>query len=96
MQDDDITNRKGIYEYLLSGDLKHLNIRAFSDNQKRQVYERQHGICPHCVAEKRAKTHYQIDEMEADHITPWVEGGKTVIENCQMLCKEHNRLKSSN
>jgi 5-methylcytosine-specific restriction endonuclease McrA len=29
-----------------------------------------------------------IDEMEADHITPWHEGGKTVSENCQMLCKD--------
>lgn len=96
MQDDDVTNRKGIYEYLLSGDLKHLNIRTFSDNQKRQAYERQKGICPHCVAEKRSKTRYQLDEMEADHITPWVEGGKTVLENCQMLCKEHNRRKSNN
>ncbi len=32
--------------------------------------------------------------MEADHITPWIEGGKTVPKNCQMLCKECNRRKS--
>jgi len=35
-----------------------------------------------------------ITETEADHITPWHEGGKTIAENCQMLCKEHNRTKS--
>ena len=95
MQDDDVTKRSGIYEYLLSGNEKHLNIRAFTDNEKRRVYERQKGICPHCVAEKRQKTHYELEEMEADHITPWCEGGKTSIDNCQMLCKEHNRRKSS-
>ena len=95
MQDDDVTKRSGIYEYLLSGNEKHLNIRAFTDNEKRKVYERQGGICPHCVSENRAKTHYDIEEMEADHITPWRDGGKTSTENCQMLCKEHNRLKSS-
>ncbi len=95
MQDDDITKRSGIYEYLLSGNEKHLNIRAFTDNEKRQVYERQKGICPHCVAENREKIHYEIEEMEADHITPWCEGGKTNVENCQMLCKEHNRRKSN-
>lgn len=94
MQDDDITKRSGIYEYLLSGNEKYLNIRAFTDNEKRKVYERQGGICPLCAAEHREKTHYEIDEMEADHITPWREGGKTNIENCQMLCKEHNRRKS--
>lgn len=94
MQDDDITKRSGIYEYLLSGNEKHLNIRAFTDNQKRKAYERQQGICPHCVKENKEQTHYDIAEMEADHITPWCEGGKTIDENCQMLCKYHNRIKS--
>ncbi len=95
MQDDDITKRSGIYEYLLSGEEKHLNIRSFTDTMKRKVYEKQKGICPHCEMEKKEKTHWEIEEMEADHITPWCEGGKTEIENCQMLCKEHNRRKSN-
>ena len=96
MQDDDVTKRSGIYEYLLSGNEKFLNIRAFTDNEKRQVYEKQQGICPYCAKQNRQKTHYEIDEMEADHITPWCEGGKTNVDNCQLLCKEHNRRKSSN
>lgn len=95
MQDDDIGRRAGIYEYLLSGEEKHLNIRKFSDNMKRKVYEKQKGICPCCRAEKKRKTHWAIEEMEADHITPWCEGGKTEIGNCQMLCREHNRRKSN-
>jgi len=95
MQDDDITKRSGIYEYLLSGEEKHLNIRAFTDTMKRKVYEKQKGICPHCKAEKKEKIHWEIEEMEADHITPWCEGGKTEIDNCQLLCKDHNRRKSS-
>lgn len=95
MQDDDVTKRSGIYEYLLSKNEKHLSLRAFNDNEKRQVYERQKGICPLCEAEHRPKIYYELAEMEADHITPWCEGGKTNIENCQMLCKEHNRRKSN-
>ncbi len=95
LQDDDVTKRSGIYEYLLSGNEKYLNIRAFTDNEKRRVYERQNGVCPLCEKEKREKIVYDISEMEADHITPWCEGGKTVIENCQMLCKDHNRRKSN-
>lgn len=94
IRDDDVTSRKGIYEYLLSGNEKHLNIRAFTDNMKRQAYEKQKGVCPQCVKEKREKTHYELEEMEADHITPWCEGGKTELSNCQMLCREHNRRKS--
>lgn len=88
MEDEDVTNKKGIYSYVLDGKEKHLNIRAFSNNQKREAYERQKGVCPVC------KEHFEIDEMEADHITPWHEGGRTSADNCQMLCKEDNRRKS--
>jgi len=94
MQDDDVTNKKGIYPYVLTGQEKHLNIRAFTDSQKREAYERQGGVCPFCVKENAARIKYDITEMEADHITPWCEGGRTSAENCQMLCKHHNRLKS--
>ena len=62
-----------------------MNIRAFSDNQKREAYERQKGICPVCTE------HYEISEMEGDHITPWHLGGKTSADNYQMLCKDDNR-----
>jgi hypothetical protein len=88
MEDEEVTNKKGIYSYVLDRKEKHLNIRAFTDNQKRESYERQKGMCPVC------KKHFEIDEMESDHITPWHEGGKTTAENCQMLCKEDNRRKS--
>lgn len=94
MQDEDITSKKGIYEYLLTGREKHLNIRTFTDKQKREAYERQKGICPICEKNKSEKIHYELNEMEADHITPWHEGGKTEPNNCQMLCKLHNRMKS--
>ncbi len=89
MADSDVTKKSGIYEYVLDGQEKHLNIRVFDDNMKREAYEKQEGICPIC------KKHFEIEEMEADHITPWCEGGKTRAENCQMLCKEDNRRKSN-
>lgn len=88
MEDEDVTNKKGIYSYILDGKEKHLNIRAFSKNQKREAYERQKGICSVC------KEPFAIDGMEGDHITPWHEGGKTNAANCKMLCKEDNRRKS--
>ena len=93
MLDDDVSNKKGIYKYVITGDERSLNIRAFSESQKRKAYERQGGICPMCEQEGREHIHYAFDEMEGDHITPWREGGKTVDWNCQMLCKAHNRMK---
>ena len=88
MQDEDVTSKKGIYEYLLNGDERNLSIRAFTDNMKREAYERQNGICAKCGE------YFEITEMEADHITPWSQGGKTIVENCQMLCRDCNRRKS--
>lgn len=89
MMDDDVTNKKGIYTYILTHNEKHLNIRAFTESQKRAAYERQKGICYKCGK------HFEIQEMEADHIKPWSKGGKTIPENCKILCVECNRLKSN-
>lgn len=88
INDDEIQNIRGIYTYILTREEKYLNLRQFDENIKRKVYEKQKGICVWC------KKHFKIDEMEADHIKPWHEGGKTNLKNCQMLCKQDNRTKS--
>ena len=92
IEDDEVGNNKGIYKFLLSGEkeISVLNLRTFDEKTTRKVYERHKGICPHCGSDK----HYEFEEMEADHIIPWNKGGKTVEENCQMLCMHHNRTKS--
>ena len=88
MQDEDVTKKSGIYPYVLTKKEKHLSIRVFTDNMKREAYERQEGICTAC------NKHFTFEEMEADHITPWHKDGKTISENCQVLCEECNRTKS--
>jgi len=88
MQDEYVTKKSGIYPYLLTRKEKYLNIRTFTDKQKREAYEKQKGICTKC------NQHFELEGMEADHITPWHEGGTTTSENCQMLCKQCNRTKS--
>jgi len=88
MADDEVTKKKGIYEYLLTKNEKYLSIRSFTDSNKRTLYERQKGICKSC------KEYFEIKQMEADHITPWSQGGKTELDNGQMLCRECNRRKS--
>lgn len=100
MQDPDVTNSKGIYPYLLTGNERHLNIRQFGAREKRAAYERQNHKCANG---SRCRTSgnddgqhiFEIGEMEGDHITPWSKGGKTIAENCQMLCIPCNRDKSS-
>ena len=89
MQDDDVTKKSGIYTYVLTGEEKYLNVRSFTENQKREAYEREEGICPKCGK------YFELEEMEADHMTPWSKGGKTIPENCQMLCPDCNRHKTN-
>ena len=88
MEDEDVTAKKGIYEYLLSGDERKLSLRAFADKMKREAYERQNGVCVKCGQR------FDFDQMEGDHIVPWAKGGKTTAENCQMLCRKCNGVKS--
>ena len=88
MLDEDVSNKKGIYYFVLTRRERHLSIRTFSDKQKREAFERQNGICIKCNEK------FELHEMEADHIKPWHEGGRTLAENCQMMCKHDNRIKS--
>ena len=102
-----VKNRKGIFEYVLGGctDKKLLDIRIFDEATKRAVYKKQtlaaraEGVsnCPLCAIGHDAN-HAKIwdqKDMDADHVTAWSNGGATSIENCQMLCKTHNRAKGN-
>lgn len=101
MQDDEVGSKKGVYPYLLSGDEKHLSLRAFSESVKRAVYEKQGGVCANSdghikgVKCPHENEKLELEQMEADHILAWSKGGKTEKENCQMLCRECNRKKSA-
>ena len=88
MQDEDVTKKSWVYPYVLTKNERYLSIRPFPDKIKREAYERQQWICTKC------NQHFTLEEMEADHITPRCEGGRTTAENCQMLCKRCNREKS--
>lgn len=89
LDDDEVERQSGIYAYILTGEEKHLNLRAFPDKIKRRKYREQEGICAPC------DTWFAFKDMEADHIDPWSEGGRTILTNCQMLCKPCNRRKSN-
>lgn len=89
MGDDEIQKPQGIIPYVLTGDERYLDLRVFSDKVKLAVWEKQNHKCALCGKE------FDYVFMEGDHITPWRDGGRTTIENCQMLCRECNRRKGS-
>ena len=102
-----VTNKKGIYEYVLGGeqDTKLLNIRVFEKKDKQKAYDRQTAEakqkhisnCPMCAQldnTNKSKI-WKLNEMDADHVTAWSKGGATDLANCQMLCCTHNRAKGN-
>lgn len=108
LQDDPaIKCPKNIYEYVLGRECDHqlLDIRIFEESTKKQAYQRQtaeaeeKGVsnCPLCALGSNANRTriYRLSEMEADHVTAWSRGGTTALENCEMLCKTHNRSKGN-
>ena len=107
MHDDFVTNRRGIFEYVLGGcqDTKLLNVRLFDKPTMRKVYQEQTekakaegtSNCPYCAIGHDANRQriWKLEEMDADHVEAWSKGGETTEKNCQMLCKTHNRAKGN-
>lgn len=107
LSDTQVTNKRGIFEYILGGeqDTPLLNVRVFDDRTKKAVYDKQTKAaveknvsnCPFCALGHgaNAKRIYELNEMDADHVTAWSKGGATDAANCQMLCKSHNRAKGN-
>lgn len=102
-----VTSKKGIFEYLLGGSLDTtlLEVRVFDEVTKRSVFQLQteaataSGLsnCSYCVQgheANRAKI-WRLPDMEADHVKAWSLGGLTSRENCELLCKPHNRAKGN-
>lgn len=107
LADTQVSDRKGIFEFILGGekDTSLLNIRVFDEKTKKAVYDAQTkeaktkdlSNCPLCALghESNAQRIYKLSEMDADHVTAWSKGGATDAANCQMLCKTHNRAKGN-
>ena len=107
LEDTQVTNKRGIFEYILGGEKKQslLAVRVFDNTTKKAVYNKQTKValdnnisnCPLCAVghDNNSKRIYKLEEMDADHVTAWSKGGMTDISNCQMLCKTHNHAKGN-
>ena len=105
--DYNVKDRRGVFEYILGGsiDTRLLNVRMFDEPTKKIVYAEQtktaqqqgESNCPLCAIGNNSNKDriWKLDEMDADHVTAWSKGGVTSVENCQMLCKTHNRAKGN-
>jgi len=89
LQNEDVTKKSGVFTFVLTRDERALNIRQFDEKMRREAYERQCGICAITGEE------HPFEDMDADHIIAWSKGGKTNADNCQMVHKLANQIKSN-
>ena len=70
--------------------------RTFNEAQRIFIYRRDRGLCKECLAEDKPPKEAQVpwSEYEADHVLPHSKGGLTEVENAQVLCSYHNKLKA--
>ena len=102
-----VKNKKGAFEFILgdSTNTKLLDVRVFDEATKKSVYTKQttaakakdESNCPLCALghDANKSKHWSVADMDADHVAAWSKGGATDIQNCQMLCKSHNRAKGN-
>ncbi len=89
-----LEKRHEVYKRRFLRDIQHLvrkdSQRAFSRDERIVIWRRDNETCQGCNQK------IEFDKMEADHITPHADGGKTTLENAQTLCRQCNARKGAN
>ena len=78
-------HRKDIPQRTDMGDLLPYN----DPHNKRHLYGEQGGDCAGCA------THFELRNLEIDHIVPRTKGGTDHLSNLQLLCGHCNRVKGN-
>ncbi|NEV93450.1 DUF262 domain-containing protein [Psychroflexus sp. YR1-1] len=73
------------------------NKRAFSELQRIIIYRKGKGLCQECLREGKPEKEAIVSwsKYQADHVIPHSKGGKTAIDNGELLCSHHNQSKGA-
>ena len=92
----DIATHKTFISKFIQEGLKLCPQRNFTKDVKDTLYSRS----PRCayIDQETGKgcSETSYSKLEVDHILPWANGGRTTIDNAQLLCKHHNTSKGNN
>lgn len=100
LQERDIIIRQIFFDYLNENNISLTTLdskRLFNEAEKIKIYRRDNGLCQQCLLEGKPEDLARVSwgEYQADHIFPHAKGGKTIIDNAQVLCRYHNSRKSA-
>lgn len=85
----DIETHKIFIERLINDNMILDGKRFFSKEDKDNLYKKFHSC------QEVGCTEDRYNMLEVDHIKPWSEGGRTILDNAQLLCKHHNTSKGN-
>lgn len=100
MEERDRIMRQIFFEYLKKNDIE-INEkdekRAFSELERILIYRKGKGLCQQCLREGKPEKEAKVSwsDYQADHVLPHSKGGKTIIENGELLCSYHNQSKGN-
>lgn len=96
----DIILRQIFFEYLQDNNKELIEKdekRAFTELERIIIYRKGKGLCQQCLREEKPEKEAKVSwsDYQADHVIPHSKGGKTVIENAELLCIYHNQSKGA-
>jgi 5-methylcytosine-specific restriction endonuclease McrA len=100
LQTRDIILRQVFFDYLRSNGLELLEKdekRAFSELDRIIIYRKGKGLCQECLRQGKPDREARVSwsNFQADHVIPHAKGGKTCLENGELLCGYHNQSKGA-
>lgn len=84
-----IETHKIFIERLINDNMMLDGKRFFSKEDKDNLYKKFHSC------QEVGCTEDRYNMLEVDHIKPWSDGGRTILDNAQLLCKHHNTSKGN-
>ena len=96
----DIIFRQIFFEYLQENNKELIEKdekRAFTELERIIIYRKGKGFCQQCLREEKPENEAKVSwsDYQADHVIPHAKGGKTNLENAELLCRYHNQSKGA-
>lgn len=96
----DIILRQIFFEYSQENNMEFIekdSKRSFTELERIIIYREGKGFCQECLREGKLENEAKVSwsNYQADHVIPHAKGGKTTLENSELLCSYHNQSKGS-
>ena len=96
----DIILRQVFFEFLKSNKIELVEKdekRGFTELERIIIYRKGKGLCQQCLREGKSENDSKVSwsNYQADHVVPHAKGGRTVLDNGELLCSYHNQSKGA-